>query len=246
MNFTSTIQYGFNRPERRRAAPRAAHAARSARSERAAGQLVRFPAESAAAGPALVWVHDGALHRASVWPDVRFHRQSVGGRWLRAEPSEAALASAASGVSAAKWRRFLEFAPAAEREWLGRFEFDRMAALLVLVRCPQLFAALQETPALVAFLASHRSLRGGETPAWDEVGAIFEREGIFGVLQWLGLPASRQTLGILRQIAEPDLPRRLIEPLRSALWEPEAIWALAHTPALTEARLAATCHALAA
>jgi hypothetical protein len=251
MNFTSTIQFGFNRPERRAAVPRALRTARPARGDRVGGQLLRFPAEAvgadgAEAGPALTWVHDGALHRVSVWPDVVFQRRSVGGRWLRTEPSEAALASAALGVSAAKWKRFLEFVPAAEREWLGRFGFDRMAALLVRVRCPELFEELRETPALVAFLASHRSLRGGDAPAWDAVGAVFEREGIFGVLQWLGLPASRQTLGILRQIAEPDLPRRLVEPLRSALWEPEAIWALAHTPELTEARLAAACHALAA
>jgi hypothetical protein len=121
-----------------------------------------------------------------------------------------------------------------------------MAALLVLARCPQLFAELQEAPVLVAFLASHRSLRGGDLPGWDAVAALHEREGIFGVLQWLGLPASRQTVGILRQIAEPDLPRRLLEPLRSALWEPEAIWALSHAAALNEAQLAATCHARAA
>ncbi len=247
MDSSSLLRFGFNRPDETAvAAPRD----RRLRRSRPVGTVVRFPGVPAGgeadAGPALVWIHDGLLHRVSVWPDLAFQRRSAGGRWMRAEPSEAALASAALGVSASKWKRFLEFAPAAEREWLGRFGFDRMAALWVLARCPQLFPELQETPVLVAFLASHRWLRGGEFPAWDAAGAIHERDGIFGVLQWLGLPASRQTLGILRQIAEPDLPRRLIEPLRSALWDPEAIWALAHTAELTEARLAATCHARAA
>jgi hypothetical protein len=213
MNSSSLLRFGFNRPDETAvAAPRD----RRLRRSRPVGTMVRFPGVPAGgeadAGPALVWIHDGLLHRVSVWPDLAFQRRSAGGRWMRAEP----------------------------------FGFDRMAALWVLARCPQLFPELQETPVLVAFLASHRWLRGGEFPAWDAAGAIHERDGIFGVLQWLGLPASRQTLGILRQIAEPDLPRRLIEPLRSALWDPEAIWALAHTAELTEARLAATCHARAA
>jgi hypothetical protein len=75
---------------------------------------------------------------------------------------------------------------------------------------------------------------------------VHEREGIFGVLQWLGLPSSRQTLAILRNVAAPDLPRKLLEPLRTALWEPETIWTLSHEPVLTDARIEAACHALAA
>jgi hypothetical protein len=121
-----------------------------------------------------------------------------------------------------------------------------MAALHVAVRGPGLLPELAETPVLAVFLAAHRSLRGCDEPGWAEVAAVHGREGIFGVLQWLGLPASRQTLAILRQIAAPDLPRRLLEPLRAALWEPEAIWALAQAPALTDERIAAACHALAA
>ena len=44
--------------------------------------------------------------------------------------------------------------------------------------------------ALVAFLNVHLSLRGGDEPRWSEIIAVFERDGLFGVLQWLGLPAS--------------------------------------------------------
>ncbi|MFA6046683.1 MAG: hypothetical protein WC718_16985, partial [Phycisphaerales bacterium] len=159
---------------------------------------------------------------------------------------EAALASAALGVGAARWRRYLEFVPAVVGEYLARFEFSRMAALLVRVRCPRLSDELAETPALVAFLAAHRSLRGGTQPGWTEIEAVFEREGIYGLLQWLGLPASRQTLAILRKISDPDLPRRLLEPLRTALWEPETIWGLSHSPVVSDEQLARACHALAA
>jgi hypothetical protein len=60
------------------------------------------------------------------------------------------------------------------------------------------------------------------------------------------LPASRQTLGILQQITDPDLPRRLLEPLRLNLWEPEGIWLLRHAGPMTDRQLARRCHALAA
>lgn len=194
----------------------------------------------------LVWIHDGLRYRVSLWPEVAFARESAPGSWDPVEPSEAALASAALGVGAARWRAYLEFVPVAEREFLRQFEFSRMAALAVMVRCPEIFEELVATPALTAFVAAHRGLRGGEQSAWAEMAAVYGREGVFGLLQWLGLPASRQTLTILRNIADPELPRRLLEPLRSALWEPEAIWALTHAPALTDESLAETCHALAA
>ncbi|MBL9188903.1 MAG: hypothetical protein JNK23_15580 [Opitutaceae bacterium] len=198
------------------------------------------------ASPALTWIHDGFRHRVSIWPEVTFARESAPEEWVAHDPSESALASASLGVGAAQWRSWLEFAPAEVREFLLGFGSGRLAALHVITRCPELLPDLAEAPALAVFLSTHRSLRGGEEAAWAEISAIHGREGIFGVLQWLGLPASRQTLAILRQIAEPDLPRRLLAPLRSALWEPEAIWALAHTRALTDDRITATCHALAA
>jgi hypothetical protein len=156
------------------------------------------------------------------------------------------FASAALGVTGNQWRRYLEFVPAAEREFVEMFQFGRMAALHVVTQCPALLPELMHVPALVPFLTVHLSLRGGNQPGWSEITAVFDRDGLFGVLQWLGLPASRQTVAILQNIADPDLPRRLLEPLRAALWEPEAIWALSHAPALTDERLAEACHALAA
>lgn len=200
------------------------------------------PAEA----PVLTWIHDGVRHRVGVWPDVRFEQEIAPGEWRAAEPTEAAFASAALGVGGAPWRRYLEYVPATERALLQRFEFSRMAALQVITRCPVILGELIDAPALMPFLALHRSLRGGEAAGWGEMTAIFEREGIYGVLSWLGLPASRQTLSILAHIKDPDLPRRLLEPLRSALWDPEAIWTLAHAPLLNDEQLAHACHALAA
>lgn len=198
------------------------------------------------ARPDLQWIHDGLRHRATVWPDVRFEREIAPDQWEACDLSEAALASAAATIGDAAWRRYLEFVAPAERHFLEEFRFGRMAALQVLRRCPALLDELTPAPALTAFVSAHLSLRGGDEPAWAEINAIHERDGLFGLLQWLGLPASRQTMTILRHIAEPDLPSRLLEPLRAALWEPETLWALLHEPRLTDARIAATCHALAA
>ena len=206
----------------------------------------RRPVAPVAPRPDLGWVHDGVRYRVTVWPDVAFQRETSGGNWVRYEITEGAFASAALGVTPQQWSRYLDFVPAAEREVLERFHFCRVPALHVITRCPGLLPELQRTPALVPFLVAHVSLRGGSEPRWAEISAVFEREGVFGLLQWLGLPASHQTLAILRNITDPELPRRLLEPLRSALWEPEAIWALTHAPALTDETLAETCHALAA
>ena len=194
----------------------------------------------------LGWVHDGFRHCVTLWPEVRFEREIAPGEWIGCEMGEDALASAALGVTEVQWRNALEFASAGVREFLTQFDGGRMAALHLITRCPSLLGQLQELPALAPFLFQHQSLRGGDVPAWAEISAVLERDGIFGVLQWLGLPASRQTIAILAHIADADLPRRLLEPLRAALWEPEAIWALSHAETLTDARIAEACHALAA
>jgi hypothetical protein len=196
--------------------------------------------------PDLRWIHDGIRYRVTVWPEVKFEREVGKDEWASGIPGEGVFASAALGVTGNQWRRFLEFVPAAQREFLGMFQFGRMAALHVITQCPALLGELTQVPALTPFLTVHLSLRGGEDPRWAEIAAVYERDGVFGVLQWLGLPASRQTIAILQNIADADLPRRLLEPLRAALWEPEAIWALSHAPALTDERLAEACHALAA
>lgn len=193
----------------------------------------------------LAWSHGGISYRVTAWPEVRFERL-FGDDWIEVSPGEETLGSAAQTCGAQAWAAYLDFVPTEERALLERFSGARMEALQVVARCPGLVAELNETPALTAYLAAHVSLRGTEGPAWAEINVIHERSGIFGVLEWLGLPASRQTLGILQAMAEPDLPKRLLEPLRSMLWEPRAIFALQRMPVITDRVLARCCHALAA
>lgn len=194
---------------------------------------------------ALAWSHCGVLYRVTPWPEVRSERL-YGDEWISLELNEDVLASAAKGLGAREWQPYLEFVPAGVRAFIEQFAYARMAALIIAARCPELLPELTDIPALTPFLAAHVNLRGTPGARWSEINALHERDGIFGVLRWLGLPDSRQTLAILRNVAAPDLPRKLLEPLRSALWEPEAIWQLTHAPVLTDAALGAACHALAA
>lgn len=194
----------------------------------------------------LLWIHDGYRHRVTAWPEAAFHREVIPGRWEAEDPSPGALASAALGVGGAAWRRFLEFVPPEVRGLLERYSHGRMAALLVALRCPDLVPELHQTPVLACFLAAHAELRGGGVAAWAEISAVHGRDGAFGLLQWLGLPASRPTLAILRRVAEPDLPPRLLAPMRASLWEPAVRSQLARVPSLDDEELFLACHALAA
>lgn len=193
----------------------------------------------------LTWQHFGILHRLTTWPDVVLERR-VGETWEPVAASEAVLDAGAVGLDAPAWRRYLEFVPAPERAFLERFRFGRLAALVLIARCPALLADLDETPAMVAFLAAHVDLRGVSAPQWDELAAVYERAGLFGLLEWLGLPAERGTLAILRNLIDPDVPRRLLEPLRVLLWRPSAQVVLQRAVDLTDRELARYCHALAA
>jgi hypothetical protein len=194
---------------------------------------------------ALTWSHSGVTYRVTAWPEVRFERQ-YGDDWIVAIPTEDVFASAARSVGTPEWRPYLEFVPSEVREFITRFSFARLEALQVAARCPALVAELTEFPALTSFLSSHVGLRGTSAPRWEEINAVHERSGMFGVLEWLGLPASRQTLNILRKVVEPDLPKRFLEPLRTLLWEPRSIFAMQRNSTLTDRQLARYCHALAA
>ena len=90
-------------------------------------------------------------------------------------------------------------------------------------RGPQLIADLDENPELVPFFAAHVSLRGMTCSHWAEVAAVHERGGIYAVLEWLGLPASREPFLILHNMDDPDVPRRLLEPLRLPLKRPASV-----------------------
>jgi len=195
---------------------------------------------------ALTWSHYGELHRVTPWPEVQFERL-YGDEWIAINPDCRLLEAASLGCRSSDWRPFLEFVPDNVRAFLAGFSFNRMEALLVAARCPGLLEDLKLTPALTGFLAEHMSLRGGHRAAWDEINAVHERGGIFALLEWLGLPASQQTLGILGNLESPDLPKRFLEPLRSQLWEPQTIFALQRMTPITDRHLADCCrHATAA
>src|SRR5687767_7471589 len=104
--------------------------------------------------PELTWTHDGVRHRVTVWPEVQFLHEEFPGQWIEGIEDHA-FASAALGVTATQWRRYLEFVPAAERAFLEQFQFTRMSALHLIRCCPSLVGTLQEFPALAAFLTAH-------------------------------------------------------------------------------------------
>lgn len=195
----------------------------------------------------LTWSHFGVLYRVTAWPDVRFECERDG-NWVGfdPDPSSNIFSAAAVMLGRAEWSRYLDFVPAAERAFLERFRLGRLAALAVITRCPELLVDLDETPILTSFVASHVALRGGGRPSWTEISAIHERTGIFGLLEWLGLPATRQTLEALNHIADVELAKRLLEPVRETLWNPVGTGVLARAESMNERDLAATCAVLAA
>jgi len=208
--------------------------------------MKRLSSKKIAAPTVLSWSHCGRPHRVTISP-VQFE-QWIGERWLAYAPvpSCASFASAAGAIDPARWDEFLNLLPAAQRDFVERFGLGRLAALAVISQCPSLFEDLAPTPALTPFLAAHVDLRGADRPCWDEITAVHERAGVFGILEWLGLPASRQTLAIFARVADPELPKRLLESIRTALWEPENLWRLQRCETLTERDLAGSGHALAA
>jgi hypothetical protein len=210
----------------------------------------------------ITWYHDGDQHRAVVLsecprarraPDpeatalVRFEKRS-GDRWVPYDPDPASevFASAATASDSRAWDDFLGLLPAPARRFLAFFIYERLEALAVATRCPDLLPELEAVPALTAFLAAHVRLRGAEGPRWNEINAVYEHGGIHAVLEWLGLPSGRQTLSVLARLDDPEIPRSLVAPLRSALWEPETVGQLARVDTITGQDLAQFRHPLAA
>jgi hypothetical protein len=190
----------------------------------------------------LVWSHYGERYRVD--NELNFFRESDGGwRAWQPDPASSIFSSAADMISETRWSAFLEFVPAAERKLLVQFDVGRLGVLALVAFCPGLVGDLLATPALAPFITEHTRLRGIDAPRWDEIAAVHNRGGVYALLEWLGLPASRQTRMILQKITEPDLARRLLEPIRAALWEPETIWLLEHTACINERALAHHCQA---
>lgn len=188
----------------------------------------------------LAWSDAGVRHRLTAWPEAQVER-AYGADWVPCPSSPEALRSAAARIPAAAWRGYLDFLPADAREFVGYFRTNRLLAVQVAARCPDVVGALTETPALTAFVAAHPLLRGTPGARWHEVNAVYERGGVFGLLEWLGLPAARQTLTILGNVVAPDLAPHLLEPLRALLWRPEGVFALARLPVITDQELSDAC-----
>jgi hypothetical protein len=184
------------------------------------GSIMKPAANKKISAPVqLTWSHYGVLYRATAWPDVVFEAQRDG-QWIpfAPNPSSEVFAAAAVMLSRPEWNRYLEFVPAAERSFLQKFSWNRLAALAVLVECPGLLSDLADVPALTMFVAMHVSLRGGSQPCWAEIRALHERMGLYGLCEWLGLPANRRTLEALATVEDATLAKRVLEPLREALW----------------------------
>lgn len=186
----------------------------------------------------LSWTHAGVAYRVTPWPEVQFECR-YGSEWVPLTPAADVLGAARPGAGA--WRAYLEFVPADVREFVARFRSNRLAAIEVAAHCPELVGALTETPALTSFVAAHAALRGTDGPRWRELNAVFERSGVFGVLEWLGLPATKQALAILNNLIAADLPPSLLVPLRTLLWRPQGIFALAQLPVITERDVGDAC-----
>jgi hypothetical protein len=187
---------------------------------------------------ALAWTRRGASYRITPWPDVQIE-QRYGTEWVPVTLTPAQLTGAELHPGA--WRAYLEFVPSDVRELVSLFRTNRLLALQVASRCPELVGALTETPALATFVTCHAQLRGSPMERWDELNAQFERGGIFSVLDWLGMPATRQTIAILTSLIAADLAPRLAEPVRAALWRPTGILSLAATSHDTDRDLADSC-----
>jgi len=182
----------------------------------------RHSQKSAALPLSLQWAHYGVLHRITAWPDVRLEK-NYSEEWIPIRPSAELLEAASLELSrrghSTHWDYYLDFVPQAEREFIASFEFNRVSALFAASHCPALLPELRRTPALTVFLAEQLELRNASEAAWAQLNAVYERAEIWGVLEWLGLPATAHTLSTLGALDSPDLPRRFLEPLRAELWQ---------------------------
>jgi hypothetical protein len=188
----------------------------------------------------------GETHlRVTAWPDLRFEKQSTEG-WVELSGNEELSACQALNFTRGAWERYLQSVPFDVRGYLERFSSGRLTALLVLVRCPSLHSTLMDCPALAIFLAQHPRLCGTHEPRWSQIETIHEREGVFGLFAWLGLPASRQTLAVLAHLPCSALVFGLLEALRTRLWEPAVICAFSREELISERHITQLCQPCAA
>lgn len=170
--------------------------------------------------PALEWRCLGRSYRVGVWPEPVFERSKHEGGWESFVPNPEGedFAAAAVLLDGARWRAYLEFAPPELSVFMENHRVLRLEAWAVATQCPELLPTLAEAPTLTVFVARHASLRGTPDPRWSEIRAVFERGGRWGLLDWLGLPATREGWQALCDLGMREPGRAELERLRAWLW----------------------------
>ena len=79
--------------------------------------------------------------------------------------------------------------------WLASAEpqgpFSPLLAVIWLASAgANMFGLLSIIPILLWIYTAHANLRGTAEPRWAEINAVHERSGVYGLLEWLGLPAN--------------------------------------------------------
>lgn len=169
--------------------------------------------------PDLIWHHMGKGYRVSIWPEVAFEKEISQGLWrpFTPDPRGDVFTSGAVMLDRRRWKPYLEFCPQSWQDLIGRFSFHRLHALTALALCPALQEDFEESPILALLAASHAELRGS-APEWGELNAVREHGNVYSIMEWLGLPSTKEALEQLNEI-DLDIPLRDLRRVRELLWQ---------------------------
>ncbi len=169
--------------------------------------------------PDLIWHHLGKAYRVSIWPEVAFEQEISQGLWrpFTPDPRSDVFCAGAVMLDRRRWKPYLEFCPSSWTELIERFSFHRLHALTALAFCPALQEDFETSPILALLAAAHAELRGS-APEWGEINAVREHGNIYAVMEWLGLPSTKEALEQLQHI-DLDIPLRDLRQVRELLWK---------------------------
>ncbi|GAB5561459.1 MAG: hypothetical protein SynsKO_31060 [Synoicihabitans sp.] len=169
--------------------------------------------------PDLVWHHLGRAYRVSIWPEVAFEKEVSPGLWrtFTPDPRGDIFCAGAVMLDKRRWKAYLEFFPQSWQTLINRFSLHRLHALTALALCPALHEEFEDCPVLALLAASHAELRGS-APEWGELNAVGEMGSIYALLEWLGMPSTKEAFEQLQQI-DLDIPLRDLRRVREILWQ---------------------------
>ena len=169
--------------------------------------------------PDLIWHHMGKGYRVSIWPEVAFEKEISQGLWrsYTPDPRGDVFCAGAVMLDRRRWKPYLEFCPQSWVSLIEKFSFHRLHALTALALCPALQEDFEDSPILALLAASHADLRGS-APEWGELNAVREHGNVYSVMEWLGLPSTKEALEQLQQI-DLDIPLRDLRRVREVLWQ---------------------------